>query len=103
LATLRAVVIIDYQNIYLTGHDLFPVSKALAPHEDLVHPLYFSQQLIASRNQAQKAAAKIETCSWFDPAQPRRSRQIRPHGRRIWNTRLTEAAFMNSWDRSVYS
>jgi uncharacterized LabA/DUF88 family protein len=51
---LRASIIIDYQNVHLTGHGLFACSRALAPHESLVHPLHFANQLIHARNQAQR-------------------------------------------------
>lgn len=222
MATLRAVVVIDYQNVHLTGHCLFAISKHLPRHESLVDPLNFANQLIQARNhaqhpgmdhaslskvivyrgqpsavhdpkpyarnQAQKAhwerdqrvqvhlrplkyryeydnsgrpltdsdgkrivigkdekgvdvlcalavvreardpncdlvilasqdtdlepaldealalqTAKIETVCWFDPTQPRRTRQLRPSsGRRLWNTRLGETEFVNCWDRTNY-
>jgi hypothetical protein len=44
----------DYQNVHLTGHGLFQVSRYLPPHEALIHPLHFANQLIRGRNQAQK-------------------------------------------------
>lgn len=46
--------------------------------------------------------AKIETCCWFDHTQPRRSGQLRPSSRRVWNTRLDATAFRNSWDKTNY-
>jgi hypothetical protein len=48
-------------------------------------------------------SAKIESFAWFDQAQPRRTRQLRPSNRTIWNTRLGERAFQNSWDLTDYS
>lgn len=50
---LRAAVIIDYQNVHLTGAGLFePYQPA---HEHLVHPLHFANQLITRRNTNQRA------------------------------------------------
>lgn len=51
---LRAVVVMDYQNVHLTGQGLFQVSRHLPPHEALVHPLHFANQLLRARNAAQK-------------------------------------------------
>jgi uncharacterized LabA/DUF88 family protein len=48
-------------------------------------------------------SAKVETASWFDPASPHSSREIRPaRGTRIWNTRLNATAFAACRDRNVY-
>lgn len=48
-------------------------------------------------------SAKIETFSWYDPAQRHRIRQLRPGaGRSIWNTRLGEGEFRNCWDLTDY-
>ncbi|MGH4013615.1 MAG: hypothetical protein ACRDSL_06705 [Pseudonocardiaceae bacterium] len=54
MTSLRAVVVIDYQNIHLTGHDLFACSRHKPKHEALVDPLHFADQLINARNQAQR-------------------------------------------------
>lgn len=54
MATLRAVVVIDYQNVHLTAHGLFAVSKHLPRHESLIDPLHFGDQLIQARNKAQR-------------------------------------------------
>lgn len=49
---LRAVVVMDYQNVHLTGHGLF---DRLGPrHETLVDPLLFASRLVAVRNQLQE-------------------------------------------------
>ncbi len=220
MAELRAAVVIDYQNLHLTGAGLFEPNKA--PHECLVHPLHYANQLITARNQnqregrdaatlakvlvyrglpspehdpkpyarnlAQKAEwerdsrvsvtlrplkyryertvdggkatdangaaiitgkeekgvdvlcalalvreaqspdidlvilasqdtdlepaldeaillgrAKIETASWFESSHHRASREIRPAGRRIWNTRLNARVFLAAQDRRDYS
>lgn len=48
--------------------------------------------------------ARVETCQWFDSTQPYRTRQLQPISkRRVWNTRLSETAFRNSWDLNDYS
>lgn len=54
-ADLRATVVIDYQNVHLTGHGLFAATRHLPKHETLVDPLHFSNQLIAARNTGQDA------------------------------------------------
>lgn len=46
--TKRAVVIVDYQNIHLTGHGAFGDGRA--KHEVLVHPLHLAARLISARN-----------------------------------------------------
>ena len=51
---LRTSVVMDYQNVHLTGHGLFPSTRDLARHETLVDPLLFAQRLLAARNQGQK-------------------------------------------------
>lgn len=54
IADLRAVVVIDYQNVHLTGHDLFEAAGPLRRHETLVDPLHFANQLLRVRNQRQE-------------------------------------------------
>jgi len=51
---LRAVIVMDYQNVHLTGHDLFPSSRLLARHETLIDPLLYAGRLIAVRNRLQR-------------------------------------------------
>lgn len=51
---LRATVVIDYQNVHLTGHDLFARVRAQSRHETLIDPLLFANSLLRARNQAQK-------------------------------------------------
>ncbi|ALE77045.1 hypothetical protein FRP1_30255 (plasmid) [Pseudonocardia sp. EC080625-04] len=46
---MRASVVIDYQNIHLTAHDLFAAPGAQR-HTSLIHPLHFATQLVAARN-----------------------------------------------------
>ena len=52
---LRATIVIDYQNVHLTGHGLFDSTKALPKHETLVDPLLFSNTLVRVRNQNQRS------------------------------------------------
>ncbi len=49
---LRAVVVIDYQNVHLTGAGVFERYQPL--HDHLVHPLHFANQLITQRNANQR-------------------------------------------------
>lgn len=55
MSDLRTVVVIDYQNLHLTGHGTFPATKYGPRHESLVDPLHFSTQLLKERNSRQKA------------------------------------------------
>lgn len=50
---LSAVVVMDYQNMHLTGRDRFRGSNTPA-HECLVHPYLFAQRVLAERNARQK-------------------------------------------------
>lgn len=53
IADLRAVVV-DYQNVHLTGHDLFEAAGLVRRHETLIDPLHFANQLLRVRNQRQQ-------------------------------------------------
>jgi hypothetical protein len=44
----------DYQNVHLTAHELFAISKHRPRHESLVDPMHFGNQLISVRNKAQR-------------------------------------------------
>ena len=46
---LRAVIVIDYQNMHLTGHNFFE-HDGTPRHHSLVHPLYYARQLLEARN-----------------------------------------------------
>lgn len=50
---LRTSVVVDYQNIHLTGRDLFPCSRHRPTHECLIDPLNFANQLLRARNARQ--------------------------------------------------
>lgn len=68
MVDLRAAVVIDYQNVHLTGHELFSASKHRPRHESLIDPLHFANQLIISRNAAQRPGmdhavlSRVEVC-----------------------------------------
>lgn len=49
---LRAVIVIDYQNVHLTGHGLFTNDRPR--HETLIDPLLFAGRLLQARNRAQR-------------------------------------------------
>ena len=50
------MVLIDYQNIHLTAHELF-APKGTPKHETLVHPLHFANQVMTSRSMRIMATA----------------------------------------------
>jgi hypothetical protein len=54
VADLRATVIIDYQNVYKIGTELFGSSSR--PGTGFVHPLLYAGELIGIRNQSQPMA-----------------------------------------------
>ncbi|MCT2041931.1 NYN domain-containing protein [Pseudoclavibacter alba] len=62
-APLRAVVIVDYQNIHMTARDAFPHFRHLPPHESLVDPLVFARRLIDKRNARQGEGYRHATLS----------------------------------------
>lgn len=55
MADSRAVVVVDYQNVHLTGHGLFASTRHLPKHETLIDPLLFGLALIRERNTAQRS------------------------------------------------
>ena len=64
---LRASVVIDYQNIHLTAHDLFAEPDAQR-HTSLIDPVQFATQLVRARNEAQRegfAAAGLDRVRVF--------------------------------------
>jgi hypothetical protein len=50
--SLRAVVVLDYQNVHLTAHDVF--DHAGDKHDALIHPMLFAQTVARIRNQRQR-------------------------------------------------
>jgi uncharacterized LabA/DUF88 family protein len=61
LPNLRTAIVIDYQNVHLTGAGLFERYQPL--HEHLVHPVHFANQLITRRNSNQRAGNPHATIS----------------------------------------
>ena len=49
---LRATLVIDYQNVHLTGVGLFEPYQP--PHEHLVHPLHYAHQVVTCRIRSQR-------------------------------------------------
>lgn len=45
----------DYQNVHLAGHGLFDRTRFGPPHDALLDPLHFGNQLIQVRNNRQRA------------------------------------------------
>lgn len=65
---LQTVVIVDYQNVHLTGHGLFAATRLRPRHETLVDPLLFGQRLLHVRNARQRdgmAAATLQRIEVF--------------------------------------
>jgi hypothetical protein len=54
LTDLHTSVVIDYQNVHLTGHGLYESTELLPRHEALVDPLLFASRLLQVRNQSQR-------------------------------------------------
>lgn len=54
---LRATVVIDYQNVHLTGHGLF-CTPGEARHLCLVHPLHYAHQVLSQRNLMKRLVAE---------------------------------------------
>ncbi len=51
---LRTSIVVDYQNVHLTGHGLFASTRHLPKHDTLVDPLLFAGQLLRVRNSLQQ-------------------------------------------------
>ncbi|KAB1867353.1 NYN domain-containing protein [Microbacterium algeriense] len=49
MTTPTALIVMDYQNIHLTGRDRF-APEGLATHECLVHPAHFAEQVLHARH-----------------------------------------------------
>lgn len=52
IVSLNTVVVIDYQNVHLTAHDVFDPSGPI--HEALIHPMRFARTVIRVRNACQR-------------------------------------------------
>jgi uncharacterized LabA/DUF88 family protein len=80
--------------------------EATDPAVDLVILASHDSDLEPALDEALRlGSAKVETTSWYDPAQRFRCQQLRPEDRSrpLWNTRLGEREFQLCWDRTVYS
>jgi len=66
VADLRAAVIIDYQNVHLTGHGQFDSTRYGPKHEALVDPLHFANQLLQVRNSRQRAGHERAVLRYVD-------------------------------------
>lgn len=64
---LQAVVVIDYQNIHLTGRDKF-APMGTSPRDCIVHPLLFAEQVLIRR--AEKIAQYALTHPGTPPSPP---------------------------------
>lgn len=49
---LRTSVVVDYQNVHLTAHDVFDPRGER--HESLIHPMQFARRAITQRNSRQR-------------------------------------------------
>lgn len=85
---LRALVVMDYQNVHLTGHDLF-APAGTAKHESLIHPLYYANQVIGARNHRQVLAgsaggqhAELAAVEVYQ-GQPSNKHDPKPYGRSL--------------------
>lgn len=80
------------------------VRQAASPANDLVILASHDTDLEPALDEALRHGhTKIETCQWFRSDGLRHTKQLRPEGRNIWNTRLGEAEFRRSWDPTNYS
>jgi uncharacterized LabA/DUF88 family protein len=50
----RTAIVVDYQNVHLTGHGRFKSTRYGPKHEALIDPLHFSNQLLQVRNSRQR-------------------------------------------------
>lgn len=79
------------------------VREAASPDNDLLILASHDTDLEPALDEAiRQNHAKVETCQWFRSDGQRHTKQLRPEGRTIWNTRLGEAEFRRSWDLSSY-
>ncbi len=79
------------------------VREALRPDTDVVILASHDSDLEPALDEVLSLqSAKVETFCWFDHIQPRRTRQLRPTSRTVWNTRLGETEFRNCWDLTTY-
>jgi hypothetical protein len=79
------------------------VREAASPTNDLVILASHDTDLEPALDEAlRQGNAKIETCQWVWSSRLRHTKQLRPSGRNVWNTRLGESEFRRSWDLTNY-
>jgi hypothetical protein len=79
------------------------VREAASPANDLVILASHDTDLEPALDEALgQGRAKIETCQWFRSDRQRHTKQLRPSGRTVWNTRIGETEFQRSWDLTGY-
>ena len=109
---LRTTVVMDYQNIHLTGHGLFPCCRYRPLHECLIDPLLFAAQLLRTRNQAQRPGMPHASLSRvlvyrgqpsaeFDPKSYARSQAQKSHWERDPRVRVTLRPLKYDVDRDA--
>lgn len=83
VADLRAAVIIDYQNVHLTGHGQFDSTRDGPKHEALVDPLHFAHQLLQVRNSRQCAGHERAVLRYLDMfrGEPSPDHEAKAHAR----------------------
>lgn len=50
MESLRAVAVMDYQNVHLTAHDTFDLHGE--KHDALIHPMLFGREAVDRRNES---------------------------------------------------
>lgn len=66
MADLRAAIVIDYQNVHLTGHGRFDSTRYRPKYEALIDPLHFANQLLQVRNSLQRAGMDKAVLRYVD-------------------------------------
>lgn len=88
---LRSVIVMDYQNVHLTAHDVF--DRHGHKHDALIHPKQFADVTIRQRNQTQRAghpeASLVEVIAF----------RGLPHINYDWNQSRRCAAQAEQWRR----
>lgn len=77
---LHAVVIVDYQNVHLVGHNLFSSTRRLPLHQTLVDPLLFAGRLLRERNARQRLDQPAAVLHRVEVFRGQPSPEHDPHG-----------------------
>lgn len=108
---LRAVVVIDYQNVHLVGHELFE-PRGTAPHVSLIDPLLYANTLLRVRNGLQRdgfPAAVLRNVLVFrgqpspeqDPDGYAWNQAQAAHWRRDWRVQVTMRPLKYRYERDA--